>query len=308
MTRRRVVAFVTTVGVALSVSGLAARRRSVRLGRRVRWSPPAAAQAAGPLTARVLGTGSPVVLLHGLTASGRYWGAAFDELAADHRLIVPDLLGFGASPRPDGLYGPEEHAAAVCACLDALQVHEPTVFVAHSAAAAVAMWIGKSRAGRVRALICVSPPFYPDRAAAVRHLSGLGFMARLFANDGRLAELACTWMCRHRELAARLAVLARPDLPAEIATDSVQHSWASYSRSLRRLVLDADTARWLAQVDAPVVIVAGDADPVCDQRWLRELASRGPATRFCAWPGHHHLPLLRPIELVELIREYARRP
>jgi pimeloyl-ACP methyl ester carboxylesterase len=63
----------------------------------------------------------PVVLLHGLTASNRYWGAAFDQLAAaDSRMIVPDPLGFGASPHPPTGYGPAEHAAAVAGLLSEL--------------------------------------------------------------------------------------------------------------------------------------------------------------------------------------------
>jgi hypothetical protein len=36
-------------------------------------------------------------LLHGLFASGRYWGTAYDTLADEACLAVPDLAGFGRS-------------------------------------------------------------------------------------------------------------------------------------------------------------------------------------------------------------------
>src|SRR5262245_46494072 len=44
-----------------------------------------------------LGTGPRrMLLLHGLAASSRYWTDRVEPLLADHRLLVPDLLGFGA--------------------------------------------------------------------------------------------------------------------------------------------------------------------------------------------------------------------
>ena len=47
------------------------------------------------LRARIIGEGSAVVFLHGLGASIRYWGRSYDLLAARHRLVFFDLLGFG---------------------------------------------------------------------------------------------------------------------------------------------------------------------------------------------------------------------
>jgi pimeloyl-ACP methyl ester carboxylesterase len=46
------------------------------------------------------GSGPPVVLVHGLFGSARTWDAVAAELARDHRVLVPDLLGFGRSARP----------------------------------------------------------------------------------------------------------------------------------------------------------------------------------------------------------------
>jgi pimeloyl-ACP methyl ester carboxylesterase len=53
-----------------------------------------------PLAVRTLGQGPPTVLLHGLLGSDRYWGGGFDRLADSGLLLAPDLLGFGAFPRP----------------------------------------------------------------------------------------------------------------------------------------------------------------------------------------------------------------
>lgn len=42
----------------------------------------------------------PVVLLHGYPADHRCWRHQVPPLSARHRVITPDLLGWGASDRP----------------------------------------------------------------------------------------------------------------------------------------------------------------------------------------------------------------
>jgi len=252
-----------------------------------------------------MGEGTPIVLLHGLGASGDYWGSAYDRLGDQHRLVVPDLLGFGASPRPTVGYGPDEHVAAIEACLDAARVDQPAVVVAHSAGAIVALRLATTRPDRVRAVIMFGPPLYPDAIDARRHVKRLGLTARLFANDGSLAALVCRWTCAHRQLAGSLAALSRPDLPARIARDGVEHTWASYTETLEGLVLDSGAAGWLSDVTVPVVIVAGRDDPVCNHPFLEGIARTHPNISYRAWHGDHHLPLTDPGLAIGLILEVA---
>lgn len=93
---------------------------------------------AGPLQVRTFGSGTPVVvLLHGMAASGNCFGAAFDRLGGSARVVVPDLLGFGASPAAPGPVTGEDHLTALDAMLFALDLaDEPLVVVGHSMGAA----------------------------------------------------------------------------------------------------------------------------------------------------------------------------
>jgi pimeloyl-ACP methyl ester carboxylesterase len=257
------------------------------------------------LAARALGEGEPILLLHGLGASGIYWGSAYDQLGDGHRLVVPDLLGFGMSPRPPTGYGPDEHVAAIEACMDVAHIEQPAVVVAHSAGAIAALRLAATRPERVRAVILFGPPLYPDADDARQHVKNIGLMARLLANEGAFAARVCRWSCAHRGLSARLAALSRPDLPAQIARDAVEHSWASYSETLGRLVLDNGAAEWLEAMTARVVIVAGIDDHVCNLRFLAQLACSHPNVEFRAWSGDHHLPLTDSGRVLELIHDVA---
>ena len=65
----------------------------------------------------VLGQGPTVLLLHGFDSSFLEFRRLAPLLASDHRLVIPDLHGFGFSPRPASAdYDPE----AVMRHLDAL--------------------------------------------------------------------------------------------------------------------------------------------------------------------------------------------
>ena len=293
------------VGVGVSIAAGIQRRIAVARRSRVHWDRPRLRTMSLPLAARVVGEGTPIVLLHGLGASGDYWGSAYDRLGDQHRLVVPDLLGFGASPRPTVGYGPDEHVAAIEACLHAARVDQPAVVVAHSAGAIVALCLATTRPDRVRAVIMFGPPLYPDAIDARRHVKRLGLTARLFANDGNFAALVCRWSCAHRQLAGSLAELIRPDLPARIARDGVEHTWASYSETLGRLVLDSGVVGWLADVTMPVVIVAGRDDPVCNHPFLEEIARTHPNVAYRAWRGDHQLPLTDPGLAIGLILDVA---
>jgi pimeloyl-ACP methyl ester carboxylesterase len=256
----------------------------------------------------VLGKGSPtVLLLHGLAGSHRYFGAKFDVLGQDGTLVVPDLLGFGKSPHPDDSdYGPDAHAQAVLDALDRIGAQPPIHVGAHSVGTLVALRIALRRPDRIRSIAAFGPPLYETHEQARAHIVRLGLWARFFALETPWARAACAWMCRHRQSAARLAEWLRPDLPREIARDAVDHTWPSYSRSLRNLVLRAHGGGDVSRVHVPVRLIAGTEDAVLDLGFLDELARSHGHVRLERWPGRHDLPLSDPQRCVEVLRASAR--
>lgn len=109
---------------AAATSGVGYARARAR---RSDWTPPSGqVRTVSSLLVRTHGVqGSPVMLLHGLVGSGAYWGRTYDRLAGQHRLIVPDLLGFGGSADAGTSFGPDDHVAAIRSMLDELGIIEP---------------------------------------------------------------------------------------------------------------------------------------------------------------------------------------
>src|SRR5215218_8259309 len=82
--------------------------------------------AGSPVRVRELGAGPPVLLLHGSgpgTTGWGAWAAVATELAARHRVVVPDQAGFGATPAPGGKRpGLCSWSAQAAGLMDALEV------------------------------------------------------------------------------------------------------------------------------------------------------------------------------------------
>jgi len=61
-----------------------------------------------PSPVAVVGSGPPLLLLHGFDSSFLEFRRLVPLLASRHQLLIPDLFGFGFQPRPSGAdYGPE---------------------------------------------------------------------------------------------------------------------------------------------------------------------------------------------------------
>lgn len=106
------------------------------------------------------GDGEPILLLHGMAASLRYWDPYIEDLAATNRVIAIDLMGFGRSPQSSESYTPEAHTAAIQETLESLNILEPVVLIGHSMGALIALKLATLFPSKVSKLILISLPIY----------------------------------------------------------------------------------------------------------------------------------------------------
>jgi pimeloyl-ACP methyl ester carboxylesterase len=110
-----------------------------------------------------IGTGPPFVLLHGgIECGGAFWAPVLARLGERHRVVVPDLPGFGESAPVDTL-DVDRFAGWFDGLLRVAYIERPTV-VAHSLGGSLAACAATRWAGRVRRLvICAGPAVGPYR-------------------------------------------------------------------------------------------------------------------------------------------------
>lgn len=101
------------------------------------------------------GTGSPLVLVHGIGSRWQVFEPVLDQLAAHHDVISVDLPGFGSSPVVPGVTpGPVGYAEWLTDLLESLRIERPHV-VGNSLGGGVAIELG--RAGVADRVTAFSP-------------------------------------------------------------------------------------------------------------------------------------------------------
>jgi pimeloyl-ACP methyl ester carboxylesterase len=106
---------------------------------------------------RSAGSGPAVVLLHGYGETGDMWVPLAEDLARDHRVIIPDLRGLGLSAKPAGGFDKKNQAGDVLGVLEKLQVKEADV-VAHDIGNMVAFAFAELHPDMVRRLVVIDAP------------------------------------------------------------------------------------------------------------------------------------------------------
>lgn len=112
-----------------------------------------------------VGEGDPVLLIHGSgpgVSAYANWRAVLPELARNHRVIAPDVLGFGYTERPEGVtYDMATWTEHLVGLMDALGIERAAV-VGNSFGGALALNVAAhhpDRVGRLVLMGAVGVPF-----------------------------------------------------------------------------------------------------------------------------------------------------
>lgn len=212
------------------------------------------------------------MLVHGIGVSHRYWRPLAAELGRDRRVLVPDLPGFGRSPRPERVPSVGDLADAVLGLLRGL---EGAVLVGHSMGAQVAaeaMLRDPRAVSRVVLVGAVVDPSAPSVA-------------------GQGARLA--WDARYEP----------PAVNAVVATDYLRAGPRWFSAVLPEMFA-YDTADAVSRLPGPALLVRGERDPVASRGWHRRLAALAPRGTAREVPRAGHIPqATHPSLLARWVRE-----
>lgn len=246
------------------------------------------------------GAGPPLLFLHGLAGSWRYWRRGIEGLQAQRRLYLPDLLGFGRSPKPRGTYSLSAHADALAPLLE--EGDGLWTVVGHSMGAAVALTLATRHPMRIERVILIGLPYYPSRELAEAALSKLSLMNRLVIGRSRLAPA----MCYMKDVMGLPIFAPLAGMPVDLYRDYWKHTWNSVSQSLFNALLAVDVGGLLDHVDRTrVTLIHGRADPSAPIQHVRALVERFPDLTLRELNGGHHLYLTLPRLVNRLILDGA---
>jgi pimeloyl-ACP methyl ester carboxylesterase len=252
-----------------------------------------------------------VVLVHGITSRADCWRPVIEDLARDHAVVAPDLLGHGRSAKPRGDYSLGAYASGIRDLLAALG-HDRVTIVGHSLGGGVAMQFAYQFPERTERLALVSSGGLGQevhlllRAAAlpgaelVLPLLTPSFVRSAIAHAGRLG--------------ARVGLHAGPDLGEFVRgylSLGAPDARAAFLHTLRAVIdprgqrVNGHDRLYLAQ-DMPTLLLWGSRDPIIPASHGEAAHAAMPGSRLAVFERAGHFPMLDdPRRCAELLRAFV---
>ncbi len=239
------------------------------------------------LWAERVGTGSPVVLLHGAGMDSRLWDRIVPGLARYHDVIRYDARGLGRSTPPDEPFSDVEDLRAV---LDHFGLHEAAL-------------VGLSMGGECALDFALT---YPDKVTALA-LIGASVSGHHWPESPELTAYADARRERDTVALAKLELsiwagmgLAAPG--GALIDQMVTHNAARRIASERHCAAGRNAEAHLADIAAPTLVVHGDRDHPEIGAIARLLAAGISGAHTEIIPNaDHYLPLRTPEHLTHLL-------
>ena len=232
---------------------------------------------ASPLFFHQSGAGTPLLLIHGLMATGEMYEPALPALAARYHVILPDLRGHGRSGALPGPYTVQQLARDLAQLLDDLQIDAAHV-MGYSQGGAVAQQFAHDYPGRVHSLLLACTYAY-----------------NMLSPRERLEGMLAPWLVRIlgvRRL-ARLAIDAGGG--RRMSPEAAQRFQEMMAANDTRRMVPAveamktfDSRPWLKEIRRPTLVIAGAEDKAVPLWHAHMLAQNIPGAQLQIIDGAGH--------------------
>jgi len=202
------------------------------------------------------------VFIHGIGNTLHSWDEVVAGMPKDVRIIGIDLLGFGASPRPNWVvYNARTQARSVGATLLKLRLTQRPVIVGHSLGALVAVEVARRYKLLPKELVLCSPPFYSPVSDELRPSSPDALLRKIYMIAKKHPEQLQQWS----PIAVKLGL-------ANKALNITRDNVTSYTAALESSIINQTSLHDVATIRLPITIFYGAFDPVVIKKYITALA------------------------------------
>ena len=248
------------------------------------------------------GSGPTILFVHGFPLDHTMWHAQLEEFSKTHRVIAPDLRGFGGTD--GGLYSisMEQFADDLAAILETLQVVGPIIFCGLSMGGYIGWQFVQRHPDRLSKLIVCDSRAGADTAeAAANRLR----MADIVLREG---SEAIAWAMMPK-LFARCSSAHCPHVIASVRAMVLNTDPRSIAAAHRGMAIRPDATALLPRIHCPTLILVGEYDQISTHVDMKSLADALPNATFRLIKDAGHMaPMEQPEAVNTVIRQFISTP
>lgn len=258
------------------------------------WTHPATA---APIAYDARGAGPPLVLVHAFPLARGMWAETAAALAATHRVLTPDVFGFGESGLPKGGWTVDSYADALADWLTALGL-DRTVVGGLSMGGYVALAFARRHPLRVQGLILADTRADADTAAA----KATRDQTIATVEGSSAADLIDTMMPKVLCEKTRAEKFEVVDAVRKLASAQTVPGVTAALRALRDR---PDATAALGSFTFPALVIVGSEDAVTPPALSEAMAANLPDATLAVLPHAGHLANLEaPAEFADAVRRW----
>lgn len=248
------------------------------------------------------GKGRPVILLHGVMSTHRYWSGVADLLEDERRLLMPDLLGFGASPKPRrAAYSLEQFIDCLEYTFDQYKFKQRPILAGHSMGAAIALRWARLQPERFSAVVLSSPLFF-ERDLLHQQLATIALEGKWLTSKV-LAKSVSYAMSLAGLVPMRVARRFAGGRPVYVLEDVTSQRFHVFRKILKGTYFRDDVFADLESFPLPIRLLVGDQDWIANHviKDLEALCGRNKQCHIKVLPGSHQILLEHPEKVADTI-------
>lgn len=235
------------------------------------------------------------MLLHSLALDSGVWNPVWEDFAAVHDVIAPDLRGHGRSPWDRRPFGIADLASDVLALLDFLEI-ERCALLGMSMGGSVAMTIAAVAPDRIaRLALCDTTAWYGEQAE--HSWAERANSAAATPREMQISFQSERWFSEKTRATA-------PEILANAVRIFLRTDPAAHAEACRAMgALDARGS--LSAIRAATLVVTGEQDYATPPEMGEALAAGIEDAQFVLWPASRHFSVLESPELRRRILEHT---
>jgi pimeloyl-ACP methyl ester carboxylesterase len=198
------------------------------------------------------GAGQPIVLLHGIGRSSNVWRYLLTEMqSVPSRMVAFDLLGFGASPKPDSIeYTVDDQATAVIAAIKRLRSKQPVLIVGHSMGCLVAVRVARLRPDLVQHLVLYEMPLYDGLPDKRKYQTRIAIYYKFYE-----------WgLKQHPTFGEAKTHFSERIASKVMGSELTAATWEPFKKSLKNTIMKQTAATDLKHLAMPADVIYGSRD------------------------------------------------